>query len=119
MKTLKFSLIMMFALAALVACSKGGAKKTDFVIADSKSVEASTFRAQCALCHGNEGNGKMVSGVQVPSLRYGKAANLTEEQMYEQVKYGKLPMPSFKDQMSDEDIRKMVKFIMRDLQGRE
>ena len=119
MKILKLAVIFIFAVAAFVACSKGGAKKTDFVIAESKSVEASIFKAQCALCHGNEANGKEVSGVQVPSLRYGKAANLTEEQMYQQIKFGKLPMPSFKDQLSEDDIRKMVKFIMRDLQGRE
>lgn len=119
MKTIKISVIIIFAVAAFVACSKGGANKTDFVISESKSVEASIFKAQCSLCHGNEANGKQVSGVQVPSLRYGKAANLSEEQIYNQIKFGKLPMPSFKDQLSEDDIKKMVKFIMRDLQGRE
>lgn len=120
MRVLKLSVLVLFAFLALLACSGNkGARKSDFVIAESKSVEASIFKAQCALCHGNEANGKEVSGVQVPSLRYGKAANLTEAQIYEQIKFGRLPMPSFKDQLSDEDIRKMVKFIMRDLQGRE
>jgi len=39
--------------------------------------------------------------------------------LYEQIKNGKLPMPAFRNQLSDDEIKKMVKFVMRDLQGRE
>ena len=61
----------------------------------------------------------MADGKQVPSLRYGEAAKKTEAEIYEQIKNGKLPMPAFKNQFSDEDIQKMVRFVIKDLQARE
>ncbi len=94
--------------------------KREFVISDSKSYEASIFRQNCAICHGQEANGKeMADGKLVPSLRYGEAAKKTEAEIYDQIMNGKLPMPAFKNQLSEEDIQKMVKFVIRDLQGRK
>ena len=55
----------------------------------------------------------------IPSLRYGDAATKSEEEIYMQIKEGKLPMPAFKNQLSEEEIRKMVRFIRRDLQGKQ
>ncbi len=112
-------LLIIFAFCLFFACSEQKNYKQEFVIAESKSYEASIFRQNCAICHGNEANGKEVNGKLVPSLRYGDAAKKTEAEIYEQIKNGKLPMPSFKNQMSDEDIKKMVNFVIRDLQGRE
>ena len=77
------------------------------------------FRQNCAICHGQEANGKEVDGKLIPSLRYGEAATKSEEEIYLQIKEGKLPMPAFKNQLSEEEIRKMVRFIRRDLQGKE
>ncbi len=57
-----------------------------------------------------------MDGKLIPSLRYGEAATLTEEQIYTQIHDGKLPMPAFKNQLTEDEIRKMVKFIRRDLQ---
>lgn len=94
-------------------------EKPTVVIASSKSYEASLFRQNCAICHGVEGNGKEINGKLIPSLRVGDAAKKSEQEIYEQIANGKLPMPSFKNQLSEEDIRKMVKFVKRDLQGRE
>lgn len=110
--------VLLFFILFICAC----AEKTytrEFVISDSKSYEASLFRQNCAICHGNEANGKEVNGKLVPSLRYGDAAKKTEAEIYEQIKNGKLPMPAFRNQLSDDEIKKMVKFVMRDLQGRE
>jgi mono/diheme cytochrome c family protein len=83
-----------------------------------QSEEASLFRQNCAICHGNEANGKEIDGKLVPSLRYGVAAKKSEEEIYQQIKEGKLPMPAFKDQLSEKEIRGMVEFIRRDLQGK-
>ncbi|MCU0239839.1 MAG: cytochrome c [Pyrinomonadaceae bacterium] len=103
-----------------VACSENKSYKREFVIADSKSYESSLFRQNCAICHGQEANGKeLADGRLVPSLRYGEAAKKTEAEIYDQIKNGKLPMPSFKNQLTEEEIQKMVKFVIRDLQGRE
>ena len=63
--------------------------------------------------------GKEMEGKIIPSLRYGEAATKSEEEIYLQIKEGKLPMPSFKNQLTEEEMQKMVKFIRRDLQGKE
>lgn len=115
----KLFIIFGFTVFGIVACSDDKNFKREFVIADSKSYEASLFRQNCAICHGQEANGKEVNGKQVPSLRYGDAAKKTEAEIYEQIKNGKLPMPAFRNQLSEDDIKRMVKFVMRDLQGRE
>ncbi|MDQ2746966.1 MAG: cytochrome c [Acidobacteriota bacterium] len=71
-----------------------------------------------AVCHGREASGKEMSGVLTLSFIYGDAANLTEEQTYIEIKEGRLPMPAFKNQLTEEEIRRMVKFVRRDLQGK-
>jgi cytochrome c553 len=118
MKFLKIIVVLIF-LAASIACSQAAAPSRSFSIAESKSYEAALFRQNCAICHGKEGNGREMDGRVIPSLRYGGAAAKTEEEIYDQIANGKLPMPAFKNQLTEEEIRKMVKFIRRDLQGKE
>ena len=107
----------MFVVFTVLGCIKSESKRNELSIADSKSYEASLFRQNCAICHGQEANGKEMDGRLIPSLRYGAAAQKSEEEIYLQIKEGKLPMPSFKNQLTEEEIRKMVRFIRRDLQG--
>jgi mono/diheme cytochrome c family protein len=114
----KAFVVFLFVAFAVFACSNGKATRKEFVIADSKSYEASLFRQNCAVCHGQEANGREIDGKLIPALRYGEAATLSEEQIYQQIKEGKLPMPAFKNQLTDDEIRRMVKFIRRDLQGK-
>ena len=118
MLKIKILTILVFAAICLIACADGTAKRKNFVIADSKSYEASLFRQNCAICHGAEANGKEIDGTLVPSLRYGEAAKKSEEEIYQQIKEGKLPMPAFKNQLSEREIRLMTEFIRRDLQGK-
>ena len=118
MNFLKTAAIGLFIIIAIVACSSSKARHNEFVIADSKKYEASIFRQNCAICHGQEANGKEMDGKLIPSLRYGDAATKTEEEIYSQIKEGKLPMPAFKNQLTEEEIQRMVKFIRHDLQGK-
>ena len=115
---LKLKIVVILVAFFVFACSESNYKR-EFVIADSKSYEASLFRQNCAICHGQEANGKEVNGKLIPSLRYGDATKKTEEEVYQQISNGKLPMPAFKNQLSEGDIRKMVKFVIKDLQGRK
>ena len=110
---------MIFIAFGISACGNAGAPKKSFSIAESKSYEASLFRQNCAICHGQEANGKEMDGRIIPSLRYGSAATKSEQEIYDQIKNGKLPMPAFKDQLTEEEIQKMVRFIRRDLQGKD
>lgn len=118
MKFFKVIAISSFVLFAVFACSNNNAARREFKIGDSKSYEASIFRQNCAICHGQEANGKEVDGKIIPSLRYGAAAKKSEEEIYNQIKEGKLPMPAFKNQLSETEIKRMVQFIRRDLQGK-
>ena len=116
---IKITAVLIFIVFAVFACSKGSSQRKEFNITESKSYEASMFRQNCAICHGQEANGKEMQDKIIPSLRYGEAATKTEEEIYQQIKFGKLPMPAFKDQLTEEEIQKMVKFVRRDLQGKE
>ncbi len=116
---LKFLIVFLFFTFGLLACVQTQSKRNEFNVADSKSYEASLFRQNCAICHGQEANGKEMDGRLIPSLRYGAAAQKSEEEIYLQIKEGKLPMPAFKNQLTEDEIRKMVQFIRRDLQGKQ
>ena len=117
-RRLKISVVFTLTIFGIAACMKSQSKRNEFSIADSKSYEASMFRQNCAICHGQEANGKEMDGRLIPSLRYGDAATKSEEEIYQQIKEGKLPMPSFKNQLTEEEIQKMVQFVRRDLQGK-
>ena len=119
MKYLKSAVVFLFVSLAVFACASDKSNRYQFSVAESKSYEASLFRQNCAVCHGQEANGRELNGKMTPSLRYGEAATLSEEQIYTQIHDGKLPMPSFKNQMTDEEIHRMVKFIRRDLQDKK
>ena len=118
MKFLKITVILSF-IALAIACDQAPAPRRSFNITESKSYEASLFRQNCAICHGKEADGKEMDGKLIPSLRYGDAATKTEQEIYDQIANGKLPMPAFKNQLTDDEIKKMVKFIRRDLQGKD
>jgi len=115
----KIGLICLFVTFSIASCVQTQSKRNELNIAESKSYEASLFRQNCAVCHGQEANGKEVNGTLIPSLRYGEATTLSEEQIYTQIKEGKLPMPAFKNQLTEDEIRKMVRFVRRDLQEKQ
>ena len=119
MKFLKINAIAVFIAVSIFACTADKPRRKGYIIADSKSYEASLFRQNCAICHGQEADGKEIDGKMIPSLRYGAAANKTEQEIHDQIENGKLPMPAFKNQLTDDEIKRMVKFIRRDLQGKE
>jgi mono/diheme cytochrome c family protein len=117
---LKVLLIFLFIVFFIAACVQTKSKRSSgIVIAESKSYEASLYRQNCAICHGAEAYGKEIDGKLVPSLRSGDIEKKSEQEIYEQIAHGKLPMPAFKNQLSEEEIQKMVIFIRRDLQGKE
>jgi mono/diheme cytochrome c family protein len=117
----KLKLVVMLTLLPftfyLSACSDSKPKQVK--LADDRSYAASIFRQNCAICHGQEAEGKEISGKAVPSLRIGKAATLTDDQIYTQISNGGNGMLPFKQQLSEKDLREMVKFVKISLQGRE
>ena len=113
---LKLFVVGFFALFALLACSES--KPQGFVIADSKKYEASLFRQNCAICHGAEGEGKMLDdGKQVPSLRSGEFKFKTEPEIYKQIANGGNGMTPFRLILSERELKQMSEFVYKDLRG--
>ncbi len=107
---------MIFAGLAVWGCT-GRAKKS-FVIAESKSYEASIFRQNCAICHGPEAEGRtLFDGTMVPNLRQGEFKYTTDEQIYRHIADGGNGMVPFRNQLTERELRMMVEFVRRDLRG--
>ena len=111
------SLAVIFPLIVVFGCGPKETVSRGIKIADSDSYEATIFRQNCAICHGAEADGKTIEGKPIPSLRLSPATLKSEEQLYQQIANGKLPMPPFKGQLSESELRKMAKFIKQDVQG--
>lgn len=116
MNRVKALVIVIFIVGGIAACGYGGRKR--FIIAESKSYEASIFRQNCTICHGPEGDGRtLADGTMVPSLRDGSRKMRTEAEIYNQIAAGGNGMVPFRGQLTDGEIRKMAVFIHRDLRG--
>jgi len=116
MYRLKLLIILVFAVVFAVACFDS--KPKHFVIAESKSYEASLFRQNCAICHGPEAEGKTLEdGKQIPNLRQGPFKYNTDEQIYKHIAEGGNGMTPFRNQLTEREIRMMVEFVRRDLRG--
>ena len=116
MYRLKLLVILVFTVVGSFACFDS--KPRRFVIAESKSYEASLFRQNCAICHGPEAEGKTLDdGKQIPNLRQGPYKYGTDELIYKHIAEGGNGMTPFRNQLTEREIRMMVKFVQRDLRG--
>ncbi|MBX3268061.1 MAG: cytochrome c [Acidobacteria bacterium] len=112
----KLFAVAMFAAIGLAGCFGGGGGR--HVIGESKAYEASLFRQNCAICHGPEGDGKILDdGMKVPSLREGDFKAKTENQIYDQIANGGNGMVGFRRQLSEREMRLLVDLVKRDLRG--
>ncbi len=114
---LKFSfkivVVCLFILTFIFSCAKRESKQLS--VQQSIRVEATFFRSNCVVCHGKEADGGELAGKAVPSLRIGEVVNKSDQELYDQIANGKNGMPPFKYQLTEQQIRNMVRFI-RDLQ---
>src|SRR5688572_13851743 len=101
-----------------IACSGSGGKHR-FVIAESKAYEASLFRQNCAICHGQEGEGRtLYDGRRVPNLREGEFKYTTDAEIYRHISEGGNGMVPFRGQLTDREIKLMVNFVRNELRRR-
>jgi len=113
---LKLTVILIFIVFAMSACFSSRPKR--YVIADSKTYDASLFRQHCAVCHGPEGEGKTLDdGTKVPSLRQGEFKFKTESEIYNQIANGGNGMTPFRDQLTDRELKLMTGLVLNDLRG--
>ena len=109
----KIVVVCLFILTFVFSCAKKEPKQLS--VQQSIRVEASFFRSNCVICHGKEADGGELARKAVPSLRTGEAVQKSDAELYEQIANGKNGMPPFKYQLTEQQIRNMVRFI-RDLQ---
>jgi mono/diheme cytochrome c family protein len=104
--------IATFALFFAMSCYEQG--PAGFSIRSSKSYEASLYKQQCVICHGPEGEGKVIeNGVKVPSLRQGEFKFKTEDEIYNQITNGGNGMLPFRDILTDRE-RKLLAGLVHD-----
>jgi len=117
MYRVKLSIVLLLLTAfAAAACFRSGPGR--FSVAESKRYEASLFRQHCAICHGPEGEGKVLAdGQRVPSLREGEFKARSADQIRRQIAEGGNGMVAFRDQLSHHELELMTNFVFRDLRG--
>lgn len=106
--------ILIFALLLMIACSKSSPEKRSN-IADARD----TFLRSCAVCHDTNGEGKPLGGVRAPSLKREEAMTQTDQQLFDLIHKGNGNMPSFKNSLTEEQIKSLVRYIREEIQGRK
>lgn len=82
----------------------------------AKEIDASEiFKTNCAECHGEKGEGVEGKGI---SFLKGHALHHPVEDFIKQVTYGEEDeMPAFKDKLTEEEIKAIVKYVREEIQG--
>jgi len=88
---------------------------------DEFATVRTTFAKECAVCHGDTGEGKtaMIEGkkIKAPSLRTGHALNHSDADFVKQITKGGDGMPAFEKKLTPKQIDDMVRFIRKEFQG--
>ena len=116
MQRIKFLTAITFTLFVLTLSACTDPKTSRYIIADSKTYEASIYRQNCAICHGPEAEGKTLpDGKQVPSLRTGEFKFKTEAALYDHIANGGNGMTPFRNQLTERELKLMADFVRKDL----
>jgi cytochrome c6 len=72
-----------------------------------------TFKAKCVLCHGADGTGNTPLGkqLQAADLHSHDVQKHTNAELHKIVHDGQTNMPAFGDQLSDEEITQVIKYV--------
>lgn len=113
---IKFRIALFFLTSVLAACGANGDGSVRYSIKESRDYEASMFRQNCAICHGPEAEGRtLADGRVIPNLREGPHKYTTDEQIYQHIAEGGNGMVPFRGQLSDREIKMLVKFVQEKL----
>src|SRR5258705_4400893 len=131
MKLGRIVLVMAFATFLVSACSRSASENVNNVPSATPATRATAtpdefatarviFTKDCAVCHGDEGKGGLVTiekqKLKVPSLREGHALKHVDEDFVDQINKGGDGMPKFKDKLSPDEINGLVRFIRHEFQ---
>jgi mono/diheme cytochrome c family protein len=79
----------------------------------AKSGGAATFKSKCVVCHGADGTGNTPLGKQLQAANFHSkdVQKLSDAELHKIVHDGQANMPAFADQLSDEEITQVVKYV--------
>lgn len=139
MITLKISLILSLLTLFIMACNqtpttnissnKGENVNTTesnintapTVTPDELATTRKIYTEVCARCHKENGEGGTVENdfgkIKVPNLKTEGKIKDPDSEFIEQIEAGGEGMPAFKDKLSVQEIKDLVKFIRQDIQG--
>ena len=105
-----------FGIIALVSCFNANSDR--YSIKNSKSLEASLFRQNCAICHGPQAEAKTLGdGRRIPNIRDGEHKYKTADQIYNHIANGGNGMVPFRDMLTKREIDLLVNFVLNDLRS--
>jgi mono/diheme cytochrome c family protein len=98
------------------------AKPTAAAPSDDLAAARSTYKAVCARCHQENGEGGTIEfdeggTLKVPSFKTGHGLTHTEAQFARQIAKGGDGMPAFEKKLTPEQINGLVRFIRQELQA--
>ena len=93
-----FAFIFLFSMRNLASAQEGG---------------AATFKSKCVLCHGADGTGNTPLGKQLQAANLGskEVQKKSNAELHKFIHDGKTNMPPFGDQLTDEQIDQVVKYV--------
>jgi cytochrome c6 len=80
---------------------------------EKSSPGAGTFKSKCILCHGADGMGKTPLGKQLQAANLGSndVQKRSDAELRKIVHDGQTNMPPFGDQLSDEEISQVIRYV--------
>lgn len=88
---------------------------------DELAAAKKSYLQLCSACHQDNGEGGTVKiegkPLKVPSLLKGHGLTHTDEEFVKQITKGGDGMPAFADKFTPEQIKDLVRYIRRDIQG--
>ena len=72
-----------------------------------------TYKAKCAMCHGQDGSGDTAMGkkLKVRDLRSAEVQSQTDAQLTDIINKGKSPMPGYEKQLDKEKIKQVLAYL--------
>ncbi len=140
MNLLKIGLILMAVTIFIFACAENKKTNSNNVVAnvqinattniqptatmDETASAKKIYVDNCAKCHKEDGTGGKVvidgETIKATNLTSERSKKDNDEEIFGNIKDGVVDegMPAFKNKLSDEEIKNVVKFIRKDLQGK-
>lgn len=83
------------------------------LLAQESSSGATTFKSKCIVCHGTDGTGNTPLGKQLQAANFHskEVQQRSDAELHKIVHDGQANMPPFGDQLTDNEISQVIKYI--------